>query len=95
MTQKKYSREELQSMLDNYQEDDEVEEIRIEENGRVFHLKGKRATSILDKLFSDYGFSEGDGTGEGGGEQSSSTGDADTETDTEDKGPKSSIWGRK
>lgn len=95
MATKKFTREELTQMLaDMDSETDDDEELIVEENGRRFHMRGKRATSLLDKLFEGYGF----------GDDSKSTDDKSTddngktEDDDEpqdDASPKSSVWGRK
>lgn len=97
MATKKFTREELTQMLADMDSDtDDDEELIVEENGRRFHMHGKRATSLLDKLFEGYGFgdeSKNDNdkpTNGGTGEEE--TGDKE---ETEDPGPKSSVWGRK
>lgn len=94
MADKKLSKAELEAMLASYDEDPEVDEIIVEdETGKKFHLKGGRATTVLDKLFADYGFAgaggePGDGDGGAGGDDS--PGDEPPEDP-----PAGSVWGRK
>jgi hypothetical protein len=86
----KFTREQLQAMLEDLDKDDSVDEVIVEDGGKRYHVRGARATSILDKLFG------GDGAdSDGSGDVTDSDGTAD-DGDSDDSNPKgtSSVWGR-
>lgn len=100
MATKKYTREELESMLadmDNEtDEDNDVDEIIVEENGRRFHIKGERATVLYNKLLADINSESTDDHDDQeprDGERKAQGG-RDDHQDEEPKRKDSTIWGR-
>lgn len=77
----------LTAELNNADADDEI---IVEENGRRFHFKGDRATSILNKFSDLWQTDGGDGDGDGGdgGAGGDSGGDGGAGGDGGDPGPK-------
>jgi hypothetical protein len=85
-----YTREQLQKMLTDLDEQENVDEVIVEENGRKYHVRGRRATTLLDALFGDGDQGDGAGGPEGEGEEG-----GDDTPPGDDKPPRTSVWGKR
>jgi hypothetical protein len=75
---------------------DTDEEVIVDDGKRKYHIKGKRATSLLDQLFAP----DSDAAGaadddDGDGDSDGGDGDGDDGGDADPAGMKDSVWNRR
>jgi hypothetical protein len=93
MAAQKYTREQLQKMMQDLEKNDTVEEVIFEyPDGRKVRHAGPRATKLLDSLFGP--LSDEGAEGEEGDEGEEGEGEEGEEGDKPPAGT-GSVWGRK
>jgi len=94
MTTKKYTRDELNQMLAALDTDDD-EEVIVDDGKRKYHIKGKRATTLLDQLFASPDDEPDTDDADSGDDAADGDGDGDDDADDDPADMKDSVWARR